>query len=447
MVNLRPLRFHHCGTGGGHAFHVIRDERGDCRRPIDRQPVHPGAVLAKNAPGGERVSIPVVRLAHSKKQIDCGRYPGGIGIVPAGIQGNEQMLRFTRHRERAVVCHETLDDPVRKRCRAVPPDRLAGGPEQGHQAASEQRVIREKTLRLHAASKHLMHQPARFRIVGSFPEAFGRPLCEPQMPGIVEHFSARDECLDGQGVEIDVQLFVAQRLGPPVARSQQLLPQRLQCGQHSGRRGIAETRQCFLDRQAYPYYTPDVPAFAARSARDFGNALEFVHAKEFLRPAAQNIFDLRALPAVAGALHAADLRVLCGIKSALRGHHVSGQIPGDILGRIPVEHFVRGLERFGIKLQELGIVIQHLFEMRYRPVAVRAVAMESAADMVVDPAVRHRVQCFDQGLAHFRLRGQSIIDQQKPEQGGLREFSSTPAGSQSAVFGIELLQESPTRLR
>ena len=67
----------------------------------------------------------------------------------------------------------------------------------------------------------------------------------------------------------------------------------------------------------------------------------------------------------------------------------------------PMDHFERNpcvfrldeaLKAVDIILQELGIVIGHLFEVRNNPAIIDGVAMEPAGEMVVHSSARHFVE-------------------------------------------------------
>src|SRR3712207_8926363 len=45
--------------------------------------------------------------------------------------------------------------------------------------------------------------------------------------------------------------------------------------------------------------------------------------------------------------------------------------------------------RLGVQLHELGVVVQHLLEVRHGPGPLGAVAVEAAADLVVDRSEEH----------------------------------------------------------
>ncbi len=56
----------------------------------------------------------------------------------------------------------------------------------------------------------------------------------------------------------------------------------------------------------------------------------------------------------------------------------------------------------GQQLQDLRIIVQHLFEMRHQPGLIRRIACEPAADMIINPALRHPRQ-------HQRYRGPGLV--------------------------------------
>ncbi len=85
------------------------------------------------------------------------------------------------------------------------------------------------------------------------------------------------------------------------------------------------------------------------------------------------------------------------------------------------------IERFGAYLAEgglagqqvgvevcqgqLGIIVQHLFKVRHKPVVIRAVAVEAAAHHIIHPTPAHPVQCVDSGLQSFLVAAGSLQQQ------------------------------------
>ena len=80
------------------------------------------------------------------------------------------------------------------------------------------------------------------------------------------------------------------------------------------------------------------------------------------------------------------------------------QKPGRFFRELLVARVAGQLEGFGVDLEQLGVVVQHLLEMGDAPGAVGAVAMKSAAQLVMQTAGRHGIErsqnhCFGFGIA------------------------------------------------
>src|SRR5262245_51329583 len=79
------------------------------------------------------------------------------------------------------------------------------------------------------------------------------------------------------------------------------------------------------------------------------------------------------------------------MEAAVGGRHLA-QEPRRGLAHWPDEALVARAvppPRLGGRAQELALVVEHLLEVRDTPVPVDAVAMEAAAELVVDAAERH----------------------------------------------------------
>ena len=110
------------------------------------------------------------------------------------------------------------------------------------------------------------------------------------------------------------------------------------------------------------------------------------------RIGAQHRIDLGLVPDIELALDAFAVGVVGRGKAAALGHHLA-QHPVAGLGD------ARGVERAsgllpdqGQQIDELGIVVEHLLEMRDQPLVVGGVAREAAAQMIVDAALAHAVE-------------------------------------------------------
>ena len=74
------------------------------------------------------------------------------------------------------------------------------------------------------------------------------------------------------------------------------------------------------------------------------------------------------------------------------------------------------------RIDELGIVVEHLLEMRNEPARIGRIAGEPAAEMIVDAALAHRIEGLHDRIAIGRLAGALPGPPQQFENPGLREF-------------------------
>ena len=106
----------------------------------------------------------------------------------------------------------------------------------------------------------------------------------------------------------------------------------------------------------------------------------------------ENLRDFGLGPDVRAPLLAFRLGVKCGVEFAVGAR----QRPRDEgkrrrgLGTPP--RVARALEGEQVDRGDLGIVVEHLLEMRDRPVALRAIAMIAAGQVVADSAAGHPVE-------------------------------------------------------
>src|SRR5439155_9127851 len=64
----------------------------------------------------------------------------------------------------------------------------------------------------------------------------------------------------------------------------------------------------------------------------------------------------------------------------------------DVAGDIGEEFVLRSLICVNVVLQQLGIVIRHLLEMRDDPTLVNRITMEASGKLVVNTAARHLLE-------------------------------------------------------
>ncbi len=83
---------------------------------------------------------------------------------------------------------------------------------------------------------------------------------------------------------------------------------------------------------------------------------------------------------------------------------------------------------------ELGVVVEHLLEVRDEPDRVGRVAVEAAAELVVDPAVGHRIETAPRDGERTRVPGRGRAPEEVLDRHRLGELGSA---SPPAVRGIE----------
>ena len=73
-----------------------------------------------------------------------------------------------------------------------------------------------------------------------------------------------------------------------------------------------------------------------------------------------------------------------------------------------------------------------------QPAIVSGVPGESSPDMIIDPSVRHRIQCTGDHLQGSTLSSATITTEEQRESGGWGKFRRT---AESAVALIEMFAE------
>ncbi len=90
------------------------------------------------------------------------------------------------------------------------------------------------------------------------------------------------------------------------------------------------------------------------------------------------------------------LRILGGPKHAAGVGHFAQQVIAGLAQHEPAQwrNFAVGLgfEEVGVELEQLAVVVEHLFKVGHQPALVHAVAVEAAADLIKDAAAAHLIQ-------------------------------------------------------
>src|SRR6266403_4477080 len=86
------------------------------------------------------------------------------------------------------------------------------------------------------------------------------------------------------------------------------------------------------------------------------------------------------------------VRILGRKETALLRGHVAPDVIERIARDLFEERFASDLERIEIRGGELGLIVEHFFEMRDVPVGIDGIAVEPAAQMIMHSAGRHLAQ-------------------------------------------------------
>ena len=136
------------------------------------------------------------------------------------------------------------------------------------------------------------------------------------------------------------------------------------------------------------------------------------------------------------------------IEAAARVLHVAPHPVCRLRGDARVERCARRGVGVRVDREQLRVVVQHLFEVRDRPLAVHAVAAEAAAELVVQAAARHAVQRMrdhrERALVRFLAAARVPHGEQQLDRGGVREFRRV---SKAAVLLVEALREALARVQ
>ena len=81
--------------------------------------------------------------------------------------------------------------------------------------------------------------------------------------------------------------------------------------------------------------------------------------------------------------------VFCGIPAAVLVGHVALDVAGDAAGGVHEGGVAASESGVEVEFEELGVVVEHFFEMRDEPLGVDGVTGEAAADVVADAACGH----------------------------------------------------------
>ena len=114
--------------------------------------------------------------------------------------------------------------------------------------------------------------------------------------------------------------------------------------------------------------------------------------------------------------------------------HLARQPADDAVRDLRVARITGHSREVGVERNERPVVVEHLFEMRNRPLGVDAVPAEASTELIVDAAVGHALE----GEAYLReglgVAGARVLAQAEFEVRGMRKFGR---GAESAMDRVE----------
>ncbi len=143
-------------------------------------------------------------------------------------------------------------------------------------------------------------------------------------------------------------------------------------------------------------------------------------------PRAEHGLQLRRRPAEETPFLALAVGVLRAREAALGGRHLAQHPVARVARHGCKALFARELEGLQVGRDEQRVVVEHLLEVRDEPLAVGAVAVEAAAELVADPPARHALEREQRQLARGGLAGARGVAHAQAEVQGVRELRSIP---------------------
>jgi len=148
----------------------------------------------------------------------------------------------------------------------------------------------------------------------------------------------------------------------------------------------------------------------------------------------QRRFELRRRPCVVRPFPDRIVRVHGGVERPFGSPQRPEQILEDRTCSVTPLGVSRHLPGCQVHVRELGVVVQHLLEMRDLPCGVGRVTMETATQLIPDSTAHHPSECLLHHHEGGRCSGPPMVSQQKLET---RRHGELRSASKAAVLSIE----------
>ncbi len=158
------------------------------------------------------------------------------------------------------------------------------------------------------------------------------------------------------------------------------------------------------------------------------------HNRVFLRRGTATDFFPR--PDVELALLVLGVGVQRGKVAAFRRLHFAHDPAGGFLGDALEQGVPGHSPGIRIQAQQRPVVVEHLLEVRDRPALVHAVAAETAADLVEEPAFGHAAEGMQRHLAAACFARRRMAAQQQFQVGRMGEFRRAAETAEIRIVGL-----------
>ena len=156
------------------------------------------------------------------------------------------------------------------------------------------------------------------------------------------------------------------------------------------------------------------------------------------RAGVQQRAHLLARPDVELALLAVAVGVEARVERAIRRTHLAGHPADDAARHVREARFAGHPREVRVQRQQRPVVVEHLLEVRNRPLGIDAVAAEAAAELVVDAAVGHLRERDAHDVEGLGVAGARVRAQAELEVGRVGKLGRR---TEAAVDGIEAALE------
>ncbi len=355
------------------------------------------------------------------------RVAAGNGVVHQVFAPRHQLLVVDAGLEEAAIgwVVELRQRHLRQPRRLAQPAQVEGRLIERQQPADHGGIVLQVGIEA-GASVLVRAQQAAIGLAHLRQDEVGRINSGRQRVGAAQGGPTFGQGVDHQPVPLGQNFLVTAGLDAPFAHGKQLAPA---LGQHLLHflHPDAEALGHVFGRA---HDTEDVLALEVAAVRD-----AVVRFKNGGAVRIEGGFDLGGRPDKELAFVPLAVGVLRAVKAPFRRRHLTQHVVDRLLHDAAVERAAHGLPGMQIGAQQLGVVVEHLLEMGDEPVAVHAVAVKTAAKLVVDAALRHLFQRQFCHVKSVKIARAPVLGEGKVQRHRLRELG---LAAEAAVLVVEI---------